>query len=567
MAQVLRNLKIIYGRLDFRLKSKLFLLYVTTFLSVVSDFLSIGSLIPVSSILIVENFGEVAGYSLISKLPLIDDENYKIYITAFFLVVLTFSTFVKLVQIFLQGRVLHGIGKNLSGLLFRQFTEYDFLSRNEIKSSLVVSLIHQRTVDFVRDVLIPGLHVPIALIYVIVASVLLTILNPLVAFASIFSFGMAYFVLGVFSSRILERAASAINKNTTNIVKLLQDYYKSSKSVIINNEHDHYIDRQSKIETAIRRSKGNVQILAAIPKPLIEFMVLFFAVVALYWYQESTEFSTNILPVIAGIVFAFQRIMPILQKGYNGYALLKGSNKVIEEIASFLNNRKPAQKSEYQNPSERPLAAIVVSSLDYSYGAKQLFSNFNLEISAGKIVRFSGSSGTGKSTLIDLISGLKYPSSGRVTFMEDQKSEYPPLVFPKIGYVGQQVGLLGGTIRENIITTNESDSLKFKKALEMSCSSEIVAQFPEGADYIVNDSSSSISGGQAQRIALARAFYSDCDILVLDEATTGIDKKTEKIIFSFMKSWLEHRIVIVVSHDDSIDIYCDKTFDIEKINA
>ena len=567
MSQFLNNLKIIYVSLSVSIRLKLIFLYVVSLITVVTDFLSIGTLLPVASILVVNTFEDVAGYSVISQLPLINDDNYKIYITLLFVIVLTLSTFMKILQIFVQARVLHGIGQNLSSMLFRQFSEYDLMSRTEVSSSLVVSLMHQRTVDFVREVLIPSVHVPIAVIYLVVVTSLLVLVDPFFAVLAIFSVSAAYGFIGLLSTRILGRAAFVINRNVTLIVKLLQDYYNSSKSVILNNEHEHYVSRQSHLEWALRRAKGNVQIVAAIPKPAIEFLVLVIAVLTLYWYQRNNEFSSSVLPTVAAIVFAFQRTIPILQKGFNGYTLLRGSSKVIEEIALFLTNKRSPRTSVYKKAKNGSALKIVVAGVNYSYGSKKLFSNVDLEIRGGQIIRFTGSSGSGKSTLIDLISGLKNPSSGNIVFLKSDGSQLPSQCLPKISYVGQQIGLLGGTIESNIVLTNHFDQEKFDKALEISCSSELISQFPEGAAHQVNDTSSSISGGQAQRIGLARAIYADCDILVLDEATTGVDKKSEKMIFSSLRNWIGSRIIIVVSHDDAVENYCDDFVNVEEINA
>jgi len=205
-----------------------------------------------------------------------------------------------------------------------------------------------------------------------------------------------------------------------------------------------------------------------------------------------------------------------------------------------------------------------LSDLKFSYTeGEPVLNGLSLEIAPGEVIGFVGSSGAGKSTLVNIILGLLQPSSGTLMLGDKSLAEVLPSWQRNCGYISQPTYLCDDTIRRNIalgVPDEEISDEQVWKVLEMAVLNEFIASLPEGLDTFVGEQGVRLSGGQRQRIGIARALYHNPDILVLDEATSSLDNRTEREISDAIHALGQDKTILIIAHRLSTVRHCNRIF-------
>jgi len=207
----------------------------------------------------------------------------------------------------------------------------------------------------------------------------------------------------------------------------------------------------------------------------------------------------------------------------------------------------------------------VLQNIKFSYtSSKKILKDISLEIKKGDKVAFIGSSGEGKSTLIDLIIGIYKPISGNI-FIDNTKLTDDNIknFRKKIGYIPQSIYLFDGTVAQNIAFSDDVDENKVNQILDKVDLLNFFNEKNDGINTVVGEGGVKLSGGQKQRIAIARALYNDPEIMVLDEATSALDTVTEQKIMSEIYGIAGDKTLIIIAHRLSTIEKCDKVFTIK----
>ena len=205
-------------------------------------------------------------------------------------------------------------------------------------------------------------------------------------------------------------------------------------------------------------------------------------------------------------------------------------------------------------------------SFKYKNSESPTISNLSLSVQKGASIGIVGSSGAGKTTLIDIFLGLLKPVSGEIFYNNKSIMGRENIWMSKVAYIPQQVLLLDDTLANNItLPANKVhiDETKLMSAIKKAGLNDLVKQLPDGINTKLGDNGSRISGGQKQRVALARAFYHDREVLVMDESTSSLDKDTEKEIVDEIKMLQGTVTMIIISHNMSTIENCNKVYKIQ----
>ena len=267
---------------------------------------------------------------------------------------------------------------------------------------------------------------------------------------------------------------------------------------------------------------------------------------------------TEIIPALTVLGFAAIRVLPAIQRVYTNFNTIRYYSNSLDIVYGVLSEDK-AKKVLESAGSEKFSAFQEFQSLNlkdiefcYEQAPASIFREFNLTIPKDKTIAFTGETGAGKSTVIDILMGLLMPVKGALYYGQTaitskNVSEYRK----KIGYVPQHIFLIDGTLEANIafgISENEIDHKQLKHAIQVSQLESTINDLPAGTKTLIGERGIKLSGGQRQRVAIARALYNNPEILVMDEATSALDGYTEAEVTKAIKNLYGKLTIIIIAH-------------------
>ncbi len=313
-------------------------------------------------------------------------------------------------------------------------------------------------------------------------------------------------------------------------------------------------------------------VINSFPRVYLEmiFIITILSITSFLLYEEKFNDTYRIMPFIGLFAVYSIRLIPSINKIIYAYQSLKFKSVAIEVI---LNEIDESEKNTH-NLSLKKLDnfkledKLVLQNIDFEYQKnKPIFSNLNFEIRKNSFIGIMGESGSGKSTLLGLISGLLNPSKGKVLIdnKHDVSENYLSWV-NKVSIVSQNVFLLDDTIKNNVAlgeNNNEIDVKKLNYVLNAAQLENFIESLDKGVDTVIGERGTRLSGGQIQRIGIARALYQDSELLILDESTNALDEKTENEFLNFLNELKKTITVIFVTHKKNTLKNVDAVFTVE----
>jgi ATP-binding cassette subfamily B protein len=224
---------------------------------------------------------------------------------------------------------------------------------------------------------------------------------------------------------------------------------------------------------------------------------------------------------------------------------------IINEANNFLSTTSKIPEKNIK------IEAITANKISFSYGTIEVFKNLSFHFEKGKKYLLFGPSGKGKTTTLDILSGLIHPTSGEITFNNDQRLNNLDII-KSISYVLQDTLLFQGTLAENLSLNNEYTSNELETIVEKVGLKELMLRLPNGLNSFIAEGSASLSGGEKQRIAIARALLKQSDLLLLDEITSALDVRNEQKILELLDTIKHEAIIVIVGHRESLIDWTDE---------
>ena len=310
-----------------------------------------------------------------------------------------------------------------------------------------------------------------------------------------------------------------------------------------------------------------IRLFTSTPKLFLELLGVFLLSIILFLYSLENVTNEKLIVNLSIYVIGLAKILPSLTRIINNLSFIKISktaiNKVEKDLISlgetFKANKDKSLKIKFNKN-------IIFKNLDYFYPGtkKKIYKNLNFEIKKGEKIIISGESGSGKSTLLDLILGLIEPSNGLILVDNLNINQNFKSWRKKIGYVPQEVFLLKDTIKKNVVVGSNYNKINIKKirdALKKASLGEYLNNSKKkGIEENVGENGINLSGGQKQRIAIARALFKSPEILIFDEATSGLDEETEIKIIKDILELNKKMTIIFVTHRIYLSKYFDKKY-------
>jgi len=314
------------------------------------------------------------------------------------------------------------------------------------------------------------------------------------------------------------------------------------------------------------------QIIAFAPRQLMESILVFSIVLLVSVSLLSGSGTETIIPALGMFGVATARLLPSATIFTTGLTSLQyyryGISVIYKDISSYGDLPLIVEKTNLNNQSLDTFQSFELNNVSYKYpkSSRDALNEISIKIERGSSIGFIGSSGAGKTTLVDIILGILTPTAGSLNYNHLELSGSLSRWQRQIAYIPQEIFLIDDTIKNNIALGEDKNSFKKEKmldAIKQSQLSEVIDVLPKGLDTKIGERGVLFSGGQRQRIALARAFYLGKEVLIMDEATSALDNKTEKQIVDKIKSIKHKKTIIVIAHRYSTVKDCDFIYKLE----
>ncbi|MBX3087577.1 MAG: ABC transporter ATP-binding protein [Cryobacterium sp.] len=389
-----------------------------------------------------------------------------------------------------------------------------------------------------------------------VITVTFFLVDPLAAIFTVIYLGLVVVLIHLFIGRSLKRAGREAVAGTVDTMDLISGSIDTYREISVLHRRDYYIDRISAARDRISRSDSTVTFLAGMPRYVVETALILGVVLLIAQQFLSGQYATGFATVgifLAGGVRMMASLLPL----QSSLANIKQNSEKSDLSLTLLERGNPKHQTQVTSPKAQleisgPFG-VTLSKVGYRYpgSPESTLKSISLSISAGSSVAVIGPSGAGKTTLVDVILGLANPQSGQVEIAGFLPGEVRSMFPGSVAYVPQKPGLIAGSIAENVaigIPSNEIDLARVKKVLADAYLLDLVDSLPYGIDSSVGAHGDALSGGQIQRLGLARALYTEPRLLVLDEATSGLDASSEASVAKSIIALRGKVTVIVIAH-------------------
>lgn len=565
MAIYLKSFKQIHELWNFLPKSrkKQFQYYVLIiFISAIIELASIGALIPFLAVL------SGNGDAYINKIPFLDWNEIRskynfFYIATFaFLILNAFSYGIRFLLLNLQIEFSQGVGHDISVNIYTNTLNQPYLNHKINPTSKIISILVTKVNSVVYNTVLPSANICSAFLILFTVFITGLILSPIITMGIIVGFSIFYLTVIRLIKNSIKSGGSNIAEMQNTLLSNIQISLGGIRDIVLDNTQNHYINNFSKIDSSLRSSISKIQLNSSMPRFILELIAIY-SLIGFSIFSKTTNpnESEMILPLLGFIAYVGQRLLPLFQQLYSSYTTILGDQKTMGDVLEFIrmdnayNDRSHINNLQFNKK-------IELRNLYFHYKPTEFILNdCNLTIKKGDRVGIIGDSGSGKSTLLDIIMGLLIPSSGFL-YIDDVfiNSGNIQSWQSMIGHVPQNIYLSQGSIAENVafgINKNNIDYKKVFSCLKTAGLENYILSLPNGINSEVGERGGLLSGGQVQRIGIARALYKEPKILILDEITSALDGEIEASIMSELFSLSKDVTILMVAHKESALSYCD----------
>lgn len=569
---------LVRASLSARLKRAWLCLGVLLLIGATLDLLALGALVPFLQVISTDAATPLPYLSRLSALAGVQLTTRMITVISGsgLAVVILLNALLKTFCNYLSGRVTAGIGAQVARRCFA-VNLYQSYERHTLANSAELITRMARIDVLVGAVLQPLFQGSAAVLTLVVTLLGMLIFQPLPTLIIVLMVGSAFTFCHQLASRRLRRNGNELGTLGVHLNKLLQQSSASFRDVKLFGLEAVILSDFVRNDYRARLVGQESFFLGAAPKLVIEGVGLAILILVSVLLTVSSP-SGSLVLTIGFIVYGFQRLLPAAQQLFAGAASLKAHAYVIADIADWLLPEVAMTTQQLLiHPSWSDQAGIVAKpipfvrlecrQLRYAYpGHEKGVGPIDLTIDQGEMVGLVGSTGSGKSTLIDLIMGLLRPSSGQILVNGEAlhwnalTQTADPAWTGQISHVPQRLYLQEGSIKDNVCLGSDSESIdeaRLNQAIELSCLRSTIADLPYGLETEVGEAGIRLSGGQCQRIGIARALYRGGSLLVLDEATSALDRQTEAQVMEGLRA-LPRLTIIAIAHRLSSLQSCDK---------
>ena len=552
ISELLRRL---WHHISSRRRRQFALLLGLTILSSLAEVVSLSAVLPFFGILTQPEkvFASPALAGVVQALGITSGAELVLPVTIGFAVAALVAGALRLLLLWVSIRLSNATGADLSIEVYRRTLYQPYSVHVARSSSEIISGITQK-VGAATSVLISVVTVITSTALFVAIMATLLAIDPIVAIIAALSFGSAYGVIAWLTRRRLVHNSQCIAQEQTQVVKTLQEGLGAIRDVLLDGAQKIYCNVYRKAILQLQRASGENTFINQAPRFAMEALGMALIAAFVLALSHRPGGVAAALPILGVLALGAQRLLPLMQQLYGNWSVVAGSKAALADVLALLDQPLPAEANQLE---PEPLAlrdSIRFDNVRFHYGRNGpwVLDGIDLVIPKGARVGFIGSTGSGKSTALDLLMGLLDPTQGQILVDGQPVSLDHRRAWQRtVAHVPQSIFLADTTIAENIafgIPPEQIDLERVRKAAEQACIAEFIESRPEEYRAIVGERGVRLSGGQRQRIGIARALYKQARVLIFDEATSALDNETEQAVMQAIEGLSEDLTILIIAH-------------------
>ena len=569
--KIIKIMHRIWCHLSNRRQLQFIIVLVLMFVSALAEVISIGAVIPFLAVLTSPEkvlnqpvIADVAQY-----FEIVTNGDLTFSITILFIIAILLANILRLLLLWSITKLSFMTGADLSFEVYRRTLYQPYIVHLDRNSSEIISGVLGKVAGVVYGALLPVLNFISAFLLLTTVITTLMVIEPILTSITVFVFGLIYVVITLLTRKQLDKNSQCITKETTQVQKALQEGLGGIREVLLDGTQQLFCDVYRKADLPLRKAQGNNIFIANSPKFGMEALGVTLIAIIAYIYSQRPDGISMVIPTLGAIALGAQRLLPALQQCYASWSAITGNKATLIDALHLLDQpistasiKGIKEKMDFKNEIE--LNSI---SFQYSNESPLVLNNLYLKIKKGERIGFVGETGSGKSTILDLIMGLLEPTSGVINVDGKALTDVELLKWRKnIAHVPQSIFLIDSSLAENIafgIPKEFIDLERVKKSAEQAQIAGFIENDLDGYDAKVGERGIRLSGGQRQRIGIARALYKNASILIFDEATSALDDKTEKAVIEAIENLNQNLTILFIAHRLTTLRNCDRIIELK----
>ena len=399
---------------------------------------------------------------------------------------------------------------------------------------------------------------------------LLVFVDPKLAFFVGFSLGGIYLLIFYYASNYLKQLGHERLKNNRKRFVVVSEAFGAIKEIKVKGLEQNYVKSFSNSAQIFARTQASIKLISQLPRFILEAAAFGGILLIILYIMSQTGSFNNALPIVSLYVFAGYRLMPTLQQIYASFSQLASVAPSLNKLYDDFQKLKSFNKNQDQEFLTFN-KAITLKNIYYNYpdSSRAALKNINLSIPVKSTVGLVGATGSGKTTMVDIILGLLEPQRGTLEVDEKIITKKNTKSWQSlIGYVPQYIYLSDDTVAANIAFGVDNKDINLE-ALEKSAKIANLHHFvrdelPKQYQTTIGERGVRLSGGQRQRIGIARALYHNPEVLIFDEGTSALDNETEKAVMDAVNNLSKNITIILIAHRINTVKNCDIIYKLEK---
>ncbi len=542
--EIISNFLIILDFVEKKNKIKYFILQVHIFFSSILETLSIFSIIP-----LIQSFDKNSNNVLLNYLKNFFDERF-LSTTSLIIFFCTFLILSNLYLILIKKKIIdfgYTLMLDLQKKLFKKIihNKYEFFINKDIShfNNLILHETQRVKGGFIES----SLFIFSQILLVTFTLVGLIIYDFKVTMLIILTLLVFYFVYLLLVSNKILNVSKLNTKFKKETIKYLNDIFSVIKTLVFKRNKIKFYEKLENILIQNYKANRFEQIIGTIIKNSFEIYFLIIVIFFIFLTKNSIQMSS----LLSYSVFAFAayKIIPSFHLIYSQLIAFLGSSNPLKLIVSELTNKKLYSEVNKEYPS---LNQLELNNVSFSYDKnKNVLNNVNYKLIHNEIIGICGKSGSGKTTFIDLISGLIDPGSGKILINDKEFDNASEILIYNSAYCSQKTILIDDTIKNNICleTNDNTNEDLLHEAIKIAELEEFIQNCKNGINTIIGEDGIRVSGGEAQRLNIARTFYLNRKLIFLDESLNNLDMVSSKKILDNMSQSKETRTIFFITHD------------------